>query len=261
MFALTTKPIVMGVLSLDISARLEQQQVFADRVLFQAEQMLVQGATIIDVCSSAELPTQDELHLLIPIIESIKKRMSVNISINTSAPDIMKAAVSAGATMINDQRALTKLGTLEVAAKMGVLVCLMHMQNDPVTRQVTGPVHDIVSDVYRYLDQRIAACVAAGIELKNIIVDPGFGFGKTLAQNVQLLRSLHVFKSLNCPLLVDFSHKSMLGQILDETVEKRIYGSIAAEVFAIISGANIIRSRDVQATSDAVRVMQAISVQ
>ncbi len=251
----------MGVLSLDVAASLRQNGSFVDKVVAQAEQMLIQGSTIIDICCIENISLQEELNLLIPSIEAIKKRMSVNISVNTSMPEVMEAAVRVGATMINDPRALTKLGAIEMAAKLQVPVCLMHMHSDAVTKQVTGQLRDIVSDVYHYLERRINASVAAGVAIKNIIVDPGFGFGKTLAQNLQLLRSLHVFKNLNCPLLIDVSHKSMIGQILDETVENRVYGSIAAESFAIICGVNIIRSHNVQATSDAVKVMQAISEQ
>ncbi len=261
MFALPAKPLVMGVLNLDLAASLGQKGAFVDKVLAQAEQMLEQGATIVDICSSESISLQEELNLLIPSIEAIKKRMSVNISVNTSIPEVMDAAVRVGAAMINDPRALTKLGAIEMVAKLQIPVCLMHMHSDPVTKQVTWQLRDIVSDVYQYLEQRITASVAAGVEIKNIMIDPGFGFGKTLAQNLQLLRSLHVFKSLNCPLLIDVSHKSMIGQILDETVENRVYGSIAAESFAIICGVNIIRSHDVQATNDAIKVMQAISEQ
>lgn len=263
---LTPGPIVMGVLDLSLeNLQIHKQQSFIEQALQKAEQMLSAGAAIIDV-SSAELnernvglSVQDELELVVPVIEVLTNRISIPISINTGNPTVMSAAVSAGAKIINDVHALTKVSALATAAQLKQYVCLMHMYNDPVTKQIQPAEHDIVSTVYNYLEQRIAACVAEGIDRGKIIIDPGFGFGKNLPQNISLLRSLHIFKNLNCPILVDVAHKSMLGQILDVDYEDRLYGSVAAEIIAISRGADIIRSHDVRATVDAVKVFKAIA--
>ncbi len=171
----------------------------------------------------------------------------------------MSAAVNAGARMINDVHALSKINALHTAAKLQQPVCLMHMHSDPVNQQLSSVDKDIVSVVYKYLQSRIEACVAAGIDKSKLLIDPGFGFGKNLAQNLSILRSLHVFKNLQCPILVDIAHKSMLGQILNVDQDQRVYGSIAAEVIAISKGADIIRSHDVRATVDAIKVIKAVA--
>ncbi len=171
----------------------------------------------------------------------------------------MQAAVAAGATMVNDVRSLTKPGALNMIAKLRVPICLMHMQNDPVTMQIAPTYNDVVTEVYQYLEDRIKACIAAGIDSKQIIIDPGFGFGKNLQHNISLLRALRIFTKLDHPLLVGISHKSMIGQILDVSVEKRVYGSVAAAIIAISNGADIIRAHDVQATVDAIKIYNAVA--
>ncbi|HSX20081.1 MAG TPA: dihydropteroate synthase [Gammaproteobacteria bacterium] len=258
-------PLVMGVLNLNAgSLQTNSTHSIADAALNACEQMLADGAALIDVSceyarNESKLSVQDEINILVPIVELVSARISIPISVDTSNPDVMQAAVSAGAKMINDTRALTKLSAMSTMAALKTHVCLMHMQNDPVNVQLRDADKDIVSIVYKYLEERIAACVAAGIDAKKIIIDPGFGFGKTLPQNLTLLRSLHMFKNLNCPVLVDISHKSMLGQILNVDVADRSYGSVAAEVVAISRGADIIRSHDVRATVDAIKVLKAIA--
>jgi dihydropteroate synthase len=265
-FMLPPGPVVMGVLSLGTeSLHADKKQSSIEKALVESQRMLSDGAALIDVTcgsqrdESGKLSIQDELNILVPVIEIISKRISIPISVDTSNPEVMQAAVQAGAKMINDTRALTKLSALQTVANLSTHVCLMHMQNDPVTMQLSAKDKDIVSEVYNYLEQRIAACMAQGIDPRKIIIDPGFGFGKTLPQNLNLLRSLHIFKTLNCLILVDIAHKSMLGQILDVTVENRVYGSIAAEIIAISRGADIIRSRDVRATVEAIKVFKAIA--
>lgn len=261
-----SSPSVMGVLNLGTeNLQADDKHSLVEKALLSAEQMLADGAAIIDVSCGLlrnELETlsvNQELDLIIPVIEIISKRISIPISVDTSNPEVMQAAVQAGAKMINDIRALTKLSALATAVQLNTEVCLMHMQNDPVTKHVNAQDKDIVSIVYQYLEQRIAACVTAGMDPKRIIIDPGFGYGKSLPQNLNLLRSLHRFKNLNCPILVDLAHKSMLGQILDVSVEGRTYGGIAAEVIAVSRGADIIRSHDVRATVDAIKVYTAIA--
>jgi dihydropteroate synthase len=258
-------PIVMGALSLDkLKAQHDHKYSISELALKRAEELLAAGASIIDISyvkseDSAHATVADELEFIVPAVEAIAARISIPISVATSNPEVMTAAVNVGAKIINDIRALTKLNAVAIAANLRANICLMHMHNDPVNSQLYSDNKDIVSEVFNYLEQRIVACEASGIDRKRIIIDPGFGFGKTLAQNLNLLRSLHILKSLNCPILVDISHKSMIGQILDETVENRVYGSVAAEVIAVMRGADIIRSHDVNATKDAIKVIKAIA--
>lgn len=262
-FELPAGPVVMGIL--DLSSGIlhgDRTHSIFEKALIQAEQLLHDGAAIIDISCSmprdgSDIPSvQQELDILIPTIETISKRINIPISIETSNPEVMNAAVNSGAKMINDTRALTKLGAMAAVANLRVHVCLMHMQYDPLTLKVTANYKDVITEVFQYLEQRIAACVAAGIDQKRIIIDPGFGFGKTLPQNLNLLRSLLVFKNLHCPILVDLAHKSMIGQILNVADEARDYGGLAAEVIAICNGAGIIRSHNVRATADAIKVIK-----
>lgn len=252
-----SNPIVMGVLDTNLKL---------DQIVRQAEQMMSDGASIIDVAGCCEstrpgavkVTVQEELDRVIPIIEKLSEHISVPISVATSNPEVMIAAASAGAKMINDVLALSKPGAINAAVKLRMPVCLMHIPRGMSSMQ-TDPVYkDVVSEVFAYLTQRVAQCVAEGIAPKNIIIDPGFGFGKNLQHNLNLLRSLQVFKSLHYPLLVGLSNKSFIGQILDATIDQRIYGSIAAAVIAISKGADIIRAHDVKATVDAINILKAV---
>jgi len=262
-FELPAGPVVMGILDLSPGSLHEDRthSIF-ENALIRAEQLLHDGAAIIDVsCSTPRDGTstpsvQYELDILIPAVEIIAKRINIPISVETSNPEVMSAAVASGAKMINDMRALTKLGAMAVVANLRAHICLMHMQHDPLTLQVTANYKDVITEVFQYFEQRIAACVAAGIDQKRIIIDPGFGFGKTLPQNLNLLRSLLVFKNLHCQVLVDVAHKSMIGQILNVSDEARDYGGVAAEVIAVCNGADIIRSHNVRATADAIKVIK-----
>lgn len=250
-------PLVMGILDLSPNAIMHKtdSRLMVDLAVTKAQQLMQDGASIIDVCCSS-VQQEQALDTVIHAVEVISQRISIPISVETSEPDIMDLAVRAGAKMINDTRALTKLGALETVSKLKVHICLMHMQSDPLTLQVTSNYNDVITEVLQYLEQRIAACVGAGIDQKKILVDPGFGFGKTLPQNLKLLRSLQVFKRLDCPILVDLAHKSMIGQILNMPAEARDYGGLAAEVIAIGNGAEIIRSHNVRATADAIKVIK-----
>lgn len=253
-FELPAGPVVMGILDLSpVILHGDSSHSIYEQALIRSEQMLQDGAAIIDVCCSSP---QQELELLIPAVEIISQRISIPISVETSNPEVMNAAVASGAKMINDTRALTKLGAMAAVAKLRVHVCLMHMQADPAILQLSATNNDVVTEVFQYFEQRIAACVAAGIDSKKIIVDPGFGFGKSLLQNLSLLRSLQVLKNLHCPILVDLAHKSMIGQILNVPDAARDYGGVAVEVIAIGNGAEIIRSHNVRATADAIKVIK-----
>lgn len=263
---LPANPIVMGILNVTPDSFYDGGRLLSvEQAVARGEEMLRQGAALIDVGGEStrpganKVPIQEELDRVIPVIEALAKRVSIPISIDTSNPEVMQAAVKAGAKMINDVRALTKPGALTMAAKLDVPICLMHMQSDPATMQLSPVYQDVVREVYTYLERRIAACVAEGINVNKIMIDPGFGFGKNLQHNLMLLRSLQVFKGLQRPILVGLSNKSMIGQILDVDLERRVHGSVAAAVIAIGKGADIIRAHDVQATVDAIKVITAIA--
>lgn len=232
--------------------------------LAHVEQMVKDGADIIDVGGESTRPgavsvsEQDEVERVAPLVEAIRERFDVPISVDTSKPAVMRAAVAAGADMLNDVRALREQGALEAVAELGVPVCLMHMQGKPRSMQCAPRYDDVTTDVLRFLSQRVNACQAAGIARDKLLVDPGFGFGKSLTHNFTLLKELNCFKSLGLPLLVGVSRKSMIGSILDKPVEQRLYGSIAAASLALWQGANIIRVHDVAATRDVVKVCQAV---
>ncbi|MDT8439957.1 MAG: dihydropteroate synthase [Wenzhouxiangellaceae bacterium] len=236
-----------------------------DAALAQARQMAADGAQLIDIGGESTRPGAEpvsadaEIARVLPVIRAIGEEMELPISIDTMKPEVMRAAVAAGAAMINDVNGLRAPGALEAAAELGVPVCMMHMQGEPRTMQQAPTYADVVEDVMAWFRNRIAACEAAGIERRNLIVDPGFGFGKTLAHNLALLRELGRFKALDLPLLVGISRKSMLGRITGhERPEDRLAASVAAAVLAVERGASIVRVHDVQATVDAMRVVEAM---
>ncbi len=229
-----------------------------DRALQQALTMERDGASIIDVGGESTRPgagsvtAGEELERVIPVIEAIRNHSAVMISVDTSKPAVMEAAVAAGASLINDVRALQQPGALEVAARLDATVCLMHMQGEPGTMQEAPRYQDVVEEVVQFLRQRMDACETAGIDRSRIWIDPGFGFGKTLAHNLQLLGALRRFDPLKAPLLVGISRKSMIGALLGEVpVEQRLFGSIGAAVAAVARGARVVRVHDVRETREA----------
>ncbi len=233
--------------------------------LSHALRMVEEGAAVIDVGGESTRPgaqtvsLDEELDRVIPLIERLSQEIPVPISIDTSKPQVMREAVAAGAGMINDIMALQAPGALATAAQTGVPVCLMHMQGEPRTMQQAPQYVNLVEEVKGFLQQRVNACEAAGIRPENLIVDPGFGFGKTLAHNLILLKDLQVLGELGVPLLVGISRKSMVGSILgDAPVDKRLIGSVAAAVVAVTKGAKIVRVHDVRETVDALRVVSAV---
>ncbi|MEJ2529987.1 MAG: dihydropteroate synthase [Gammaproteobacteria bacterium] len=235
-----------------------------DLAISHAEQMLQDGADIIDIGGESTRPgakavsEQEELDRVIPVIEAIKQRLSVIISIDTSKPAVMREAVSAGAGMINDVMALQTPGAVAVAMESAVPVCLMHMQGQPRTMQDHPSYGDVVADILSFFEQRVADCMAGGIARERLLLDPGFGFGKTLEHNLTLLQHLDAFNRLGLPLLVGVSRKSMLGAILDGApVEKRLYAGLAAAVMALERGAAILRVHDVGPTVDVLKVVNA----
>lgn len=236
-----------------------------EQAIEQALRMVEEGAAIIDIGGestrpgAAEVPLADELQRVIPLIEALAPELSVPISVDTSKPQVMLAAASAGAGMINDVYALRREGALEAAAQTGLPVCMMHMQGEPRTMQAEPHYDDVVAEVKAFLQQRMAACEAAGIARERLLIDPGFGFGKSLAHNLTLLKHLAEFHALGMPLLVGMSRKSMIGAVLDATLEQRLHGSVAVATMAALHGAQLIRVHDVQATADALKMVAAVS--
>lgn len=234
-----------------------------DAALHRCEEMCTEGADWIDVGGestrpgAADVSEQQELDRVIPIIEAIKERFSVKVSVDTSKPSVMQAAIAAHVDMINDVRALRAPGAIEVVAPADVLVCLMHMQGEPRSMQQAPDYDDVVYDVKMFLEQRMARCNEAGIDSQRLLLDPGFGFGKTVRHNYQLLQRLATFHEYGLPLLVGVSRKSMLGAVTDTTVDDRLAASIAGATIAAMKGAQIVRVHDIKYTVDAMQVVRA----
>ena len=258
-------PAVMGILnvtpdSFSDGGRFER----LDVAMRHVETMADEGAAIIDIGGestrpgSAGVSDQEELDRVIPVIEAVRSVTAVPVSIDTSKASVMREAVAAGAAMINDVCALRADGALEAAAGLGVPVCLMHMQGEPRNMQEAPDYKDVVADVAAFLDERIQACIEAGIDESLIVVDPGFGFGKTREHNVDLLANLRQLRVRDRPLLVGISRKSVLGDLTGRAVDARVPASLAAAVIAILSGADIIRAHDVGPTVDALKVAAAV---
>lgn len=236
-----------------------------EKALEHAAQMIEGGADIIDIGGESTRPgaesvsVEDELSRVIPIVEYLNKQFTIDISVDTSKTEVMWAAIEAGASIINDVNALRAPGAVEVCRDSAVHICLMHMQGQPRTMQAAPSYDSVVDNVYSFLEERIEACINAGIMKRRLIVDPGFGFGKTLSHNLELLAKLDTFNKLNVPLLVGISRKSMIGALLDDApVDKRVNGSLAANVIAVMKGASIIRTHDVQQTKEAMKVAAGV---
>jgi dihydropteroate synthase len=261
-----TPPKVMGILNVTPDSFSDGGLFLsADNALQQAQRMTQEGATIIDVGGESTRPgaaavsTQEELDRVIPIIESIQAECDVIISIDTSKAEVIYEAVNAGAGMINDVRALREPGALQAANEAGVAVCLMHMLGEPRTMQESPEYADVVITVKSFLQERITACEATGISSDALLIDPGFGFGKTVEHNLQLVKRLSEFKDLHKPILMGVSRKSSIGTLLDRPAKDRLAGSIAMATLCCQNGANIIRAHDVAATVDAVKIYHAVT--
>lgn len=230
----------------------------------QARKMVDEGADIIDVGGestrpgAADVSVQQELDRVIPVVERLSAELNVLVSIDTSKPDVMCAAVDAGASLINDVRALQMPGALEAAANCNAMVCLMHMQGQPRTMQSAPNYQDVVADICAFFNTRLRICEQMGIKRDRLWIDPGFGFGKTMSHNLRLLAELHRFSEIGCPILVGLSRKSMFGQLLGREVNERLVASAVGALLAVQNGAQIVRVHDVQATADALNLHQAI---
>ena len=259
------RPLVCGILNVTPDS-------FSDGGLFDSLERAVEhgcrlaaeGADLIDIGGESTRPGSrpptlaEELDRVVPVVEALVRRTPVPLSVDTSRPEVMRAAVAAGASMVNDVRALRSPGAPEAAAELGVPVCLMHMQRSPETMQHDPRYQDVVTEVRTFLAERIGACLDVGIRPEHLVVDPGFGFGKTLSHNVALLASLDAFTALGVPVMVGLSRKSMLGQLTGRAVGDRLPGSLAAALLAIQRGASVLRVHDVAAMRDVLTVVEAV---
>lgn len=241
------------------------QVIHRDLVLARIAAIAEEGADIIDIGGESTRPgaalvgEQEELDRVIPVIEAVLQETDLAISVDTSSPEVMKEAANKGAHLINDVRALSREGALQAAVDTGLSVCLMHMQGVPTTMQDNPNYHEVVVDVYQYLQQRTRVCVEAGIPAAKICLDPGFGFGKTLQHNLTLLHHLSDIDDLGFPVLVGLSRKSMIGQLLNRDVNERLPASLALALMALERGAKILRVHDIKATRDIIDTFVAVN--
>jgi dihydropteroate synthase len=260
-----TRPRVMGVLNVTPDS-------FSDGGCFdhprmaiaRARQMIAEGAAIIDVGGESTRPgaravgAQEEMERVLPVIEALRGEVDAIISVDTSKPEVMRAAVEAGADMINDVRGFRDEASQAAAATLDAGLCVMHMQGEPRTMQEAPQYCEIVREVRAFLCERAEALEERGVDPERIMIDPGFGFGKTLEHNLLLLRELGAFGASGYPVLVGMSRKSMIGQVLDRPVDQRVSGSLAVASLATWLGASVIRAHDVAATVDAVTMVSAV---
>ncbi len=259
------EPVVMGVVNVtpdsfaDGGRYLDQ-----DRAIAHAGRLVAEGAALIDVGGESTRPgaqpvsVEQEIARVVPVVAALAPRIGVPVSVDTRRLEVMRAAVAAGAVMVNDVTALAAPGALEFCAAAGVAVCLMHMQGEPATMQAAPRYDDVVAEVAAFLAERVQAARAAGIDVSRIVIDPGFGFGKTLEHNLQLLAALPALAAPGVPLLVGLSRKSMVGALTGRDVDGRLYGSVALAALAVMNGARIVRAHDVLPTVDAVRIAAAL---
>ncbi len=256
-----THPQIMGILNVTPDSFSDGGQFFGEDVaLKQAKQMVADGATIVDVGGESTRPgativsVEREIERVIPVIEAIESEIDVVISIDTSKPEVMRAAIAAGAGLINDVQALRVKGALDAAFDLEVPVCLMHAQGTPKTMQERPHYEDVVEEVTNFLLERVEICEARGIKRDKLIVDPGFGFGKRARHNLRLMKYLEQIVHLDLPVLVGISRKSIIGELLNVPMEERLAGSLAMASLAVWKGAKLIRTHDVKETAQAVNL-------
>ena len=256
-------PVIMGILNVTPDSFSDGGKFFnKEDALRHAEEMVQAGAEIIDVGGESTRPgaapvsEEDETARVVPVIAAVREKCpDIWISVDTSTPGVMRKACAAGCDILNDIRALRREGALEAAAELGAPVCIMHMQGEPGHMQDNPVYQDLIGEVSEFFYERIDACLNAGIKRENIILDPGFGFGKTLDQNYKLLGELEKFRTFDLPILAGMSRKSMIGGVTGAGTGDRLEGTVAAHLVSILKGADIIRVHDVKAHKDAVDVM------
>jgi len=265
-----SRPAIMGVINTtpdsfsDGGTLYRGEQLDLDLALARAADMVAQGAAILDIGGESTRPgaapvtVAQEMQRVLPLVERVSAELDVVVSVDTSSPEVITAAAGAGAGLINDVRALSRPGALDSAAATGLPICLMHMLGQPGDMQAAPQYDDVVTEVEEFLLQRVAACEAMGIARESLLLDPGFGFGKTVAHNLLLLRGLSRLADLGLPLLVGLSRKSLIGKLLGREVDERLPASLALAVMAVERGAAIIRTHDVGATADAVAMWVAM---
>lgn len=261
-----TSPKIMGILNFTPDSFSDSGKFFTlDKALFQVEKMLNDGADIIDIGGESTRPNaeivtlEQELERVVPLVEAVRKRFDCLISVDSSKAEVFRQSALVGADILNDIRALQEPNALDTAVELGLPVCLMHMQGTPQNMQQHPEYDDVVEEVADFLNQRIFACTMAGIPKEHIILDVGFGFGKTVQHNYQLLKHLNAFVASGYPVLAGLSRKSMIGNVINKPVDQRVAGSIAGALLAVQNGAKIVRVHDVAETADALKVWQAMN--
>jgi dihydropteroate synthase len=266
-----TSPRIMGVINTtpdsfsDGGTLYQRDRLDLELALQRAREMVAQGAAILDIGGESTRPgaavvsSSQEMDRVLPLVEKISAELDVVVSVDTSTPDLMRDAAALGAGMINDVRALQREGALEAAAASGLPVCVMHMQGEPGTMQQAPKYADVVTEVGDWLAARVSCCESAGIARQRLLLDPGFGFGKTVEHNLALLRGLPALADQGLPVLVGLSRKSLIGKLLGREVDERLPASLALAVLAAERGAAIIRTHDVLATSDALAMCAALA--
>jgi dihydropteroate synthase len=265
-----SRPRIMGVLNITPDSFSDGGRWFRngrpdlDALRREADAMVAAGAAVLDVGGESTRPgaepvaENEELERVVPVVEALAKNCDALISVDSSCPAVFRAAAAAGASLINDVRALRREGALESAVATGLPVCLMHMQGEPDSMQASPRYRDVVAEVSAFSDARAEACVAAGLPRQQILLDPGFGFGKTLAHNLALLSRLEEISALGFPLLVGLSRKSLIAKITGRDVDERLAGSLALAMLAAQRGAALLRVHDVAETADTLRVLQVV---
>ena len=260
-----TSPRVMGILNVTPDSFSDGGHYSqTDIAVTQAYKFIEEGADIIDIGGESTRPNaepvslQEELDRVIPVIESLASKVDIPISIDTYKPAVMRAAIAAGASIANDVKALQEAAAIEAVANADVAVCLMHMQGEPQNMQDDPHYDDVVKDVVTFLLDRVAICEQAGIQKNRLLIDPGFGFGKTRIHNITLIQQLNTLVNTGYPVLVGLSRKSVLGQMTGNDIDARLYASVSAAVVSAMNGAKILRVHDVKATVEALKVVTAI---
>jgi len=258
------EPLIMGVVNVTPDSFSDGGRFLdAQSAVDHGRLLAAQGAAILDIGGESTRPgalavdESEELHRIVPVIEGLRG-LDVVLSVDTSKPAVMRAAIACGADMVNDINAFRAPGAIEAIAATAVGMCIMHMQGEPRTMQAAPHYDHVVGEVAAYLEARVEAAERAGIARERMVIDPGFGFGKTFEHNLELLRRLDVIAAIGLPVLAGLSRKSMLGRITGQPVEKRVHASVAAALLAVMKGARIVRVHDVEATRDALRVLEAV---